>query len=168
IKDKVSYIVWKFEPTENEKLHAQMYLQFHSTKRQTLKSAKEIFKEDKSLIFQEKLGGTSIQNRDYLLKTYDRSWGRGTLPKEVVGPFEFGEFREIEKSFTKAYREKKDIKELKLEEHQGGLDSNKMLEEEKTPLEIFRENKNKILYCKSYETMIKIYNDLQKEKQKEK
>ncbi|CAG8812049.1 13352_t:CDS:1, partial [Racocetra persica] len=53
---------------------------------------------------------------------------------------------EIKKSFTKAYREKTDIKELKLKEHQGGLDSNKMLEEGKTPLEIFRENKNKIPY----------------------
>ncbi|CAG8750958.1 29374_t:CDS:2, partial [Racocetra persica] len=99
-----------------------------------------------------KLGGTSIQNRDYLLKTYDRykkhSNCRCTLPKEVVGPFEFEEFREIKKSFTKAYREKKNIKELKLEEHQGDLDSNEILEEEKTPLEIFRENKNKILYCK--------------------
>ncbi|CAG8810723.1 19816_t:CDS:1, partial [Racocetra persica] len=96
--------------------------------------------------------GTSIQNRDYSLKTYNRykkhsncrcdffdinqrcdkcdltckrkiaAWGRGTLPKEVVGLFEFREFREIEKSFTKACREKKNIKELKLEEHQGDLD----------------------------------------------
>ncbi|CAG8839809.1 25211_t:CDS:2, partial [Racocetra persica] len=55
---------------------------------------------------------------------------------------------EIKKSFTKAYREKTDIKELKLEEHQGGLDSNEILEEGKTPLKIFRENKNKIPYCK--------------------
>ncbi|CAG8831188.1 16227_t:CDS:1, partial [Racocetra persica] len=66
-----------------------------------------------SLIFQEKLGSTSIQNRDYSLKTYDQckkhsncqcdffdinkrcdkcdstcerkiaAWRRGTLPKEV-------------------------------------------------------------------------------------
>ncbi|CAG8500097.1 35381_t:CDS:2, partial [Racocetra persica] len=52
--------------------------------------------------------------------------GRDTLPKEIIGPFEFGEFREIEKS----------------------LDSNEMLEEGKALLEIFRKNKNKIPYCK--------------------
>ncbi|CAG8832339.1 14429_t:CDS:1, partial [Racocetra persica] len=38
----------------------------------------------------------------------------------------------------------------------------------KTLLEIFRENKNKIPYCRSYETMIRIYNDLQQENEKEK
>ncbi|CAG8581067.1 9923_t:CDS:2, partial [Racocetra fulgida] len=72
-----------------------------------------------------------------------------TLSKEIVGPFEFGKFREIEKKYTK--RKKQDINELKADEFQGTIDGNKMLEDGKTPLEIFRKNKNKIPYCKSYE-----------------
>ncbi|RIB10267.1 hypothetical protein C2G38_2043647 [Gigaspora rosea] len=71
IKNKVSYIVGKYEPTESGKLHAQIYMQFHKNKRQTIKTAKEIF-NDESLIFQKKLGGTSEQNRNYILKLYDQ------------------------------------------------------------------------------------------------
>ncbi|CAG8743425.1 8675_t:CDS:2, partial [Racocetra fulgida] len=158
IKNNVSYIGWKYEPTNTKKLHVQIYMQFHPDKRQTLKSAKQIFNEDNSLIFQQKLNGTSTQNRAYILKLYDRCKKhlecQCTLPKEVVGLFEFGEFREIEKKYTK--RKKQDINELKADEFQGAIDGNKI------------ENKNKIPYCRSYEAMTKIYNDLQIEKQKEK
>ncbi|RIB17229.1 hypothetical protein C2G38_2037896 [Gigaspora rosea] len=120
-KDKVSYIVGKYEPTESGRLHAQIYIQLHKNKRQTITSAKKIF-NDESLIFQTKLGGTSEQNCNYILKIYDRckkhsgcqcdffdltkifnkcditcerkiaTWGRGEYPKEIVGPFEFGEY----------------------------------------------------------------------------
>ncbi|CAG8734569.1 33970_t:CDS:1, partial [Racocetra persica] len=107
--------------------------------------AKEIFKEDNSLIFQKKLKDTLTQNRAYMLKPYDyckkhpdcycdffdinhqcnkcdltcerkiATWGRGTLPKKIIGPFEFGKFREIEKKYTK--KRKLDINELKANEY---------------------------------------------------
>ncbi|CAG8838483.1 43439_t:CDS:2, partial [Gigaspora margarita] len=54
------------------------------------------------------------------------------------------------------------------DEHEGGIESNEMLLDNKAPLEIFKENKDKIPYCKSYESMTRIYNDIQKEKRKEK
>ncbi|CAG8742391.1 3906_t:CDS:2, partial [Racocetra persica] len=68
-----------------------------------------------------------------------------TLPKEITSLFEFGEFREIEKKYTK--KRKLDINELKANEHSSKIDSNEMLLDNKTPLEIFKENKNKIPYC---------------------
>ncbi|CAG8813038.1 451_t:CDS:1, partial [Racocetra persica] len=71
-------------------------------------------------------------------------WGRGTLPKEITGLFEFGEFREIEKKYIK--KRKLDINELKANEHSSRIDSNKMLLDNKTSLEIFKKNKDKIPY----------------------
>ncbi|CAG8756002.1 27935_t:CDS:1, partial [Racocetra persica] len=64
-----------------------------------------------------------------------------TLSKEIVGLFEFGEFREIEKKYTK--KKKLDINELKVNEHSGRIDSNEMLLDNKTPFEIFKEIKTK-------------------------
>ncbi|RIB29671.1 hypothetical protein C2G38_2027539 [Gigaspora rosea] len=113
IKDKVSYIVDKYEPTESD----------------------------------------------------IATWRRGEYPKEIVGPFEFGEYRELE-GFK---QNKKDINEYKADEYEGGIESNnKLLNENRTLLEIFKANKDKIPYCKSYEKMTRIYNDLQKEKKKKK
>ncbi|CAG8853052.1 40043_t:CDS:1, partial [Gigaspora margarita] len=63
---------------------------------------------------------------------------------------------------------KKDINEYKADEHEGGIESNKILLDNKIPLEIFKENKDKIPYYKSYKSITRIYNDLQKEKRKEK
>ncbi|KAF0558240.1 hypothetical protein F8M41_009967 [Gigaspora margarita] len=153
---------------------------------------KEIF-NDELLIFQTKLGGTSEQIRNYILKMYDKcklhsgcqcdffdlakicdkcdttceqkiaTWSRVEYPKEIVGPFEFSEYQKLEDS----RRNKKDINEYKANEYEGGIESNKMLDN-KTSLEIFKENKDKIPYCKSYESMTRIYNNLQKEKKKKK
>ncbi|KAF0512008.1 hypothetical protein F8M41_018140 [Gigaspora margarita] len=117
--------------------------------------------------------GTSEQNHNYILKIYDKcklhsgcqydffeltklcdkcdttcerkiaAWGRGECPKEIVGPFEFAN------------------------EYEGGIESNDMLlNENKILLEIFKANKDKISYCKSYETITRIYNDLQKDTKK--
>ncbi|RIB17314.1 hypothetical protein C2G38_2142657 [Gigaspora rosea] len=93
------------------------------------------------------------------------AWERGKYPKEIVGPFEFGEYRELEGS----KQNKKDINEYKADEYESGIESNDiLLYENKTLLEIFKANKDKILYYKSYETMTRIYNDLQKEKKRKK
>ncbi|CAG8847004.1 38047_t:CDS:2, partial [Gigaspora margarita] len=46
-------------------------------------------------------------------------------------------------------KNKKDINEYKADEYEGGIESNDMLlNENKTPLEIFKANKDKISYCK--------------------
>ncbi|CAG8805362.1 23122_t:CDS:2, partial [Gigaspora margarita] len=55
------------------------------------------------------------------------------------------------------------------DEYEDGIESNDMLlNENKILLEIFKTNKDKISYCESYKTITRIYNDLQKEKKKEK
>ncbi|CAG8853540.1 41120_t:CDS:2, partial [Gigaspora margarita] len=41
----------------------------------------------------------------------------------------------------------------KTEEHEASIESNEMLEEGLTPLEIFRANKDKIPYCRDYGSM---------------
>ncbi|CAG8778197.1 16807_t:CDS:2, partial [Cetraspora pellucida] len=70
IKDKVSYICGKFEPTIDGKLYAQIYMQFHKYKYQTIKSTKEIF-NDRSMSFPTKLKGNSDQNHAYAMKDFD-------------------------------------------------------------------------------------------------
>ncbi|CAG8729591.1 2740_t:CDS:2, partial [Gigaspora margarita] len=48
----------------------------------------------------------------------------------------------------------------KIEEHEASIESNEMLEEGRTPLEIFRANKDKIPYCRDYGSMyyLSVYN----------
>ncbi|KAF0453395.1 hypothetical protein F8M41_001759 [Gigaspora margarita] len=135
IKNKVSYIVGKYKPTESG-------------------CQSDFFNL------------TKICNKcDSTCKRKIAAWERGKYPKEIVGPFEFGEYQELEGS----KQNKKDINKYKADEYEGGIESNDMLlYENKTPLEIFKANNDKISYCKSYKTMTRIYNNLQKEKKKEK
>ncbi|KAF0539686.1 hypothetical protein F8M41_006945 [Gigaspora margarita] len=90
---------------------------------------------------------------------------RDESPKEIVELFEFSKYQKL-KGFKK---NKKDINEYKDDEYEDGIENNDMLlNENKILLEIFKTNKDKISYCKSYETITRIYNDLQKEKKKKK
>src|SRR6185436_1494662 len=133
--NEVSYICGQLESTESGKLHAQMFMQFAKNTRQTIASAKKILNDD-SILFVDYLNGTSDENRIYATKEFNRCkkhsgckcdffdltkicekcdttcdrkpvrWGRGQFTQEIVGPFEFGEFRVIDK------KESNDLNEL--------------------------------------------------------
>jgi energy-coupling factor transporter ATP-binding protein EcfA2 len=189
---KISYICGQYEHTESGKLHLQLYMQF--TDRMTIAKSKEVL-GDNSISIIEKLYGTSEQNKNYAMKMYNRCkehskcrcdffdltkicgncngscvrtfarWGNGRLAEELVGPFEFGEFRVIERFKNSESSQK--YEEQKAEEHEAIIEGNNMLIDGATPLEVFKHNKDKVRYSYSYESMKKIYQDLQKENEKE-
>ncbi|CAG8786760.1 17007_t:CDS:2, partial [Gigaspora rosea] len=132
-KLKVSHIIWQFESTKVEFLHMQVYMQLNT--RMTLKSIKELFAR----------------------------LGKGELPKDITGPFEFGKFREIEKHTKTLLRPE----EYKNEEYEPIVEGNKLLADGATPLEVFKHNLEKVRYSQNYDGIKKIYEDLQQENKKE-
>ncbi|RIB03797.1 hypothetical protein C2G38_2286557 [Gigaspora rosea] len=190
-ESKVSYINWQFEPTKDEILHSQVYIQFKT--RITLKAIKELF--DDSSMFIKKIKTTSLLAKLYSEKMYNHCekhknckcnyydlskicehcdktckrkparWGRGELSEDITGPFEFGKFREIENFTNKKYIES--LEDYKLQEYEAIVEGNKMLVDGATPLEVFKHNLEKVQYSHNYDGMKKIYEDLQQEKKKE-
>ncbi|CAG8796999.1 3001_t:CDS:1, partial [Cetraspora pellucida] len=64
-------------------------------------------------------------------------WGRGKFTQEIVGLFEFGDFRIIDK------KESNDLNELQIDEHNAIIEENNMLLDNATSLEVFRYNKDR-------------------------
>ncbi|CAG8794734.1 11737_t:CDS:2, partial [Cetraspora pellucida] len=64
-------------------------------------------------------------------------WERGQFTQEIVGPFEFGEFRVIDK------KKSNDLNKLRVDEHNAIIEENNMLLDNATLLEVFRYNKDR-------------------------
>ncbi|RIB03372.1 hypothetical protein C2G38_2049323 [Gigaspora rosea] len=188
-KLKVSHIIWQFESTKVEFLHMQVYMQLNT--RMTLKSIKELFgnlsmciEAIKTISLKAKLYSGKLYNHcekhkdckcDYydLTKIYEHCdetceckparLGKGELPKDITGPFEFGKFREIEKHTKTLLRPE----EYKNEEYEPIVEGNKLLADGATPLEVFKHNLEKVRYSQNYDGIKKIYEDLQQENKKE-
>jgi hypothetical protein len=121
----VSYLSYQLEDTEDGKIHTQAYHQYSMQK--TFTNIKETF-GDNAMIFPKngKTWGTSKEARDYSIKEYNRCKQHSKCkcdyfdltkicelctnkcirrkaridgPPEIVGPFEFGDFRNIDQKY---------------------------------------------------------------------
>lgn len=122
---EVSYLSYQLEDTGDGRIHVQAYSQY--SRQKTFSDIKETF-NDNSMIFPKegKVWGTSEEARNYSIKDYNhckqhskckcdyfdlskicelctnkciRRRARVDGPSAIVGPFEFGEFRSIDKDY---------------------------------------------------------------------